>query len=292
MHLVYIDDTKQNGKRHKMGKLASLGAVVFPENQIKPFADAFYEAYDKFQIPHHVELKWSNHDKSDWFRAQDRTLVQTSLRESILEKAAYHEATIVVASWDLGSQVTMQGVAAEEWLIRFVFELVTILLRNSGQTGLLIFDKPGGGQADEENWVTATKSLTALGTEYVAADSIVSPVLTAHSHHHPHLQLADLVVGATTAAIAGSAYGLELIPLLKPLFATGPRGNIGGVGLKTYPDLLNNLHYWILEENELSRSGSSQTLPSKSFVRYVDNDGLEETNLSSDVAPGLGFMEA
>lgn len=38
----------------------ALGAAIFDEEQIQPFAQAFRALYDEFEVPHDIELKWSN----------------------------------------------------------------------------------------------------------------------------------------------------------------------------------------------------------------------------------------
>lgn len=59
MRIAYVDDTKQQGKREGMGQLVALGAVIFDEEHVQPFAQSFRAAYDALGVPHDVELKWS-----------------------------------------------------------------------------------------------------------------------------------------------------------------------------------------------------------------------------------------
>lgn len=106
----------------------------------------------------------------------------------------------------------------------------------------MICDKPGGSHKDEDSWIADTLQLTNFGTIYVKPGSVVLPILTAPSHHHPHLQLADLIAGSPTAAVAGVQYGVDLIPRLKPLLHTNNLGNIPGTGPKLFPDDLMNLY--------------------------------------------------
>jgi len=103
------------------------------------------------------------------------------------------------------------------------------------------------------------------------------PFLTAPSHHHRHLQVADLITGAVTAAIAGKAHGIELIPDVKPLMHRNALTYIGGTGLKLYPDRLNNLHYWVMNEDAYTRSSQMAgiTIPSQDFEQFVLDDGLK-----------------
>lgn len=272
MRIAYVDDTKQQGKRQGMGQLVALGAVIFDEYQIQPFTQAFRAAYDELEIPHEVELKWSYPQDKNWFRKTENTELQTPLREAVLKAAAEHEAKVIVVVWDLnGGVATAGGEGPEDAVVTFMFERISMQIENSRQRGIIVFDKPGGDQKDEADWLTNRSELVRLGTEYVKPNAIVTQVLTAPSHLHPHLQLADLVAGSVTAAIAGNQYGLDLIPLVKPMMCRGKRG-IPQTGLKLYPDKLNNLHYWVLGAKEHWRQ-SGQPLPNERW-RYFKDDGL------------------
>lgn len=274
MHIAFVDDSKQSGKRHRMGKLVSLGAAVFAEDKLKPFTDSFYKCYDDLGVPRDVELKWSPGSRNDWFRENEKTELIAPLRRAVLASAAEHEARIFVVSWDLGAATTLRGQPAEKWVIQFLFERVSMMLENLEARGIVVFDKPGGDHRAEDDWLAGTRYLTDLGTEYVRANAVVIPILTAPSHHHPHLQLADLVTGSVTAALCGSKFGMDLIPDLIPMFHSNRWGFIGGTGIKLYPNSLNNLHHWVLGEDTFTRGSGGVALPYSGFARYTENDGL------------------
>src|SRR5690606_19083697 len=78
--------------------------------------------------------------------------------------------------------------------------------------------------------------------------------VTAPSHRHTHLQLADLIVGAVTAVAAGAGkYATELLPLLRPLVHTNWYGRAGGTGIKVFPDELVNLYRVIMGEADFTK---------------------------------------
>jgi hypothetical protein len=272
MQLIFVDDSKQQGKRHGMGKLIALGALAFPEDQLKPFSDAFYEAYDRHGVPRHIEMKWSL-GKRNWLTENSQLL--TPLRKEIIQAAALHGGRVIVVIWDCERVKSANGKGPEEGVIDFLFERVTMMLEKSEPhtRGVLVFDKPGGGHKQEDEWISGTRGLTAIGTDYVKSTAVVIPILTAPSHHHPHLQTADLITGCVTNAIAGGKYGLELLPLVRPMFHKNWRGSIGGTGLKLYPDDLNNLCHWLLSESDFSRGLRGFSLPYKDWA-YADDPGL------------------
>ena len=272
MHLVFIDDTKQTGRRANLGSLISLGGVAFEAEQVKPFAEAFWAIYDANSIPHDAELKWSPDGKTSWWVRPENKHLLTPVREAVLQAAIDHEGIAFVVSWDM-NESGFQSQTPERLVLRFLFERVAMMLQNKSDLGVLIFDEPGGGPKDQDAWLGNSRALTDSGTEYVKADGIVTPILTAASHHHPHLQAADLIVGSTTGAFVGNSYGQALMPLVKPMLHTNWRGEIGGAGVKLYPDSTVNLLHWTLQETSYSRNGGSLSLPWKSW-RFAVDDGI------------------
>ena len=107
-------------------------------------------------------------------------------------------------------------------------------------------------------------------------DAIVAPVLTAPSHHHPQLQLADLIAGATTAAFAGNPYGTALMKRLTPMFHTNSWGSsIGGSGVKLYPNSVCNLYHWVLGDEVVMKGSMGIPMPLMGLGwRYQEDDGL------------------
>lgn len=275
MHIAYIDDTKQRGRRRDMGELVALGAAIFNQDQIQPFAQAFRTLYDEFEVPYEVELKWSNSQRTNWWAETDeRKAKQTPMRQRVLDLARAHEVRVIVVLWDLGGGVaTAGGEGPEDAVITFMFERISAQLENAGNLGIIVFDKPGGDQRDEANWLTGRAEMVRLGTDYVKPNAIVTQILTAPSHLHPHLQLADLIAGSVTAAVAGVQHGLDLIPLITPMMCVNWRGYIGATGLKLYPDTLNNLNHWVLGEDTFARGAGGVSLPYASW-RYAADEGL------------------
>lgn len=275
MHVAYVDDTKQRGRRQDMGQVIALGAAIFDEAQVQPFAESFRALYDEFEVPHDVELKWSNPQGRNWWReSEENKAKQTPMRERVLQLARDHDVRVVVVIWDEGGGVASTGGdGPEDSVIKFMFERVSAQLENAGHRGIIVFDKPGGDHRDEANWLTGRAEMVRLGTEYVKPNAIVTQILTAPSHLHPHLQLADLIAGSVTAAVAGNRYGLDLVPLIKPMMCINFWSYVGGTGLKLYPDKMNNLHHWVLGEDTFMRRGTGVGLPYAPW-RYVEDDGL------------------
>lgn len=276
MQLVFVDDTKQNGRRTDMGVLMALGGVSFPEDSVAEFGKEFHALYAKYGVPVAEELKWST-PKTSWFRTDAGREVLTPIREDCLRLAAAHNASAVVVAFDLG-RTMVQGAKAESQVLTYLYERVTMMLGREGvKRAVIVCDKPGGGHQEEDSWIAGTLDLTRYGTEFVKPTGIILPVLTAPSHHHPHLQLADLVTGSLVAAVAGTDHGMALVDLVKPLLHKNALGLMGATGLKLFPDDLNNLYHWVLAEETYAKvsMNAGVGLPwDKSGWAYSHDNGL------------------
>lgn len=274
MWLVFVDDTKQKGLRQGMGHLLALGAVAFEERQVAPYAARVRAIYSEHDVPEHsefdTELKWSCR-KDSWFKRAPGSESLTLLREQCLEAAQACEARATAVVFDLG-RTSVQDRRAEKLVLEYLYERVSMMIP-PGERAVIVFDKPGGSHKDEDAWISNTRRLTSVGTSYVGPESVILPILTAPSHHHPHLQLADLVAGSLTAAVAGVDYGLDLMAAVKPLLHTNAHGGIGGTGLKLFPGELVNLYHWALGEDSYMRGAWGMTLPTGGGD-YGQDDGM------------------
>ncbi len=274
MRLIFVDDSQQrNPPRSGLGHLVAVGGVVVRDQQLRPLAQALAEIREDLSIPDGEELKWKP-PKGSLLAAAGREVVQ-QLRRRMLEAAREHEVRTIVVVLDHSAAYTSRTVAeAGQEILKWLFERVSMLLGDVKDIGIIVADKPGGGAAEEGRWLSETLRLTDLGTEFVRAGAVVLPVVTAPSHHVPHLQLADLVVAATTAAVAGLQSGLRLKDALRPLAYRHALGDANGAGLVLFPEK-HNLHYWALGETGWSRPSalSGLTLPAKQY-EYGESDGL------------------
>lgn len=171
-------------------------------------------------------------------------------------------------------------------VLAWLYERIEMSLTDCRDHGVVIADQPGGGAKAEKYWLTETLSLTSNGTKHVKAERVVMPIVTAPSHHVPHLQLADLVTAATTAAVAGRKSGLDLAPLLKELAHTRPTGETAGAGIVLWPKELYDLHWWVFGEEYYRRGDAGIPLGphdptaagplAKPGRPYLKDDGMGE----------------
>jgi hypothetical protein len=285
MKLVFIDDSaQQNPQRVGLGELVALGAVIVPEDQITAFAFDLIAIKDRLGVPQDEEIKWKPSKGSFLARADGETV--TELRKSMLNAAIARGITSVVHVLDHGlvyRDRTVVQVGQE--LLRWTYDKVAFGLEGHG--AVMIADKPGGGSADESRWLTQTLAVTNDGTAYTAPGKVVLPILTAGSHHVPHLQLADLVTAATTAAIAGRPHGSRLVPLLRQIARKNALGYVGGAGISLWPPELRDLLYWVFGEQMYVKGNLGESLgpsdtPFASIGRpFREHDGMPTDGTTS-----------
>lgn len=274
MRLVFIDDSQQQEPpRRGLGHLLAIGAVIVPEQQIAPYAAALAAIRTDLGIPAGDEIKWKPPKGSFLASAGGETAL--ALRTRMLQAAIDHEIKSIVVIIDHSAAYVQrpQPEVGRE-ILKWLFERVSMLLDDHQDVGIMIADRPGGGSADEGRWLADTLRITDDGTEYVQPGKIVLPIVTAPSHHVPHLQLADLVVAATTAAIAGRKGGLDLKEWLTKLMHRHSLGDINGAGVVLFPPKYN-LYYHAFGETSCSKPGRNTgfELPKRGEPYYAD-DGL------------------
>ncbi|WP_314171503.1 DUF3800 domain-containing protein [Streptomyces winkii] len=280
MQLVFIDDSGQRNPRRKgLGELVSIGAVMFPEEKVAGYTEKIAELRAAVGMPEDQEFKWSCPKGS--FLARSGEATRKQLRRRMLEIAAECEVRTAVVIWDRSKLAWDRSIVANK-VLTYLYERIEKHLKTMGQRGVVIADMPGGGPADQSKWLSDSLDLTTLGTRYTEPEQVAIPIVTAPSHHVPHIQLADLVTAATTAAFAGFNSGLELVDLLKPLARKNAYGNMSGVGVALQPAELMDLYFWVLGEEsywkrgtqyKLGPSGSPFAQPGRDFQK---DDGMPE----------------
>ena len=304
MRIAFLDDSAQPKPiRDGLGRLVALGAVVVDEAALDPWAEDFRGLCRRLKLPPGIEVKWSP-PKGSWLRG-DGASIRQELRRRMLQLAIDHEIRSIVVLADT-DQVNWSEETTQKRMLQYLYERVSMHLedldedldedfsqdgvmeRSIMERSIMIADEPSGSAKEQRRWLAQTLRLTSYGTEYVDPLRIVLPILLSHSDHVPHLQLADLVVAATTAAVAGNRYALELVPLLQQLAHTNARGYAGGAGVKLIPDELRNLHYWVFEENTFWKVGTGESWPLPiRDLPYATDDGLAD-GLGVTVTEGAG----
>ncbi|WP_377268402.1 DUF3800 domain-containing protein [Peterkaempfera sp. SMS 1(5)a] len=278
MWMVFVDDSKTDQvPRAGLGQLVALGAVFVPEEALAPYAARLAELRRDLGVPPEVELKWNPGRAAPAFWRTAGPRLRSALRRGMLERAAELGIRSAVVVWDRGHLDWPMRDRVEPAILSYLYERIERFLAEQDARGVVIADEPGYGGGF---WLRAAKELTESGTPHVAPERVTLPILTAPSHLVPHLQLADLVAAATTAAVAGRPAGLDLLDPLTRLARRNDEGRIGGAGLVLWPPQLMDLHYWLFGERVYQRRGREHRLgppsatPDRTGRTFQHTDGL------------------
>lgn len=279
MHIFFADDSEQTAPvRDGLGHLVGYGGVLVPPDGLASYSSFLEGLRNKLDLPPDTEFKWSPDRTSPLFRNNKALGIA---RQEMLDVAFELEIKSIVVIADLKRLPQWSEDDAEREMLKYLYERVSGALRDVDDVGIVVADEVGGGAKQEKQWLIRSRDLTSNGTEYVQADRIPMPILTADSKHVPHLQLADLVVAASTSAVAGSQYGLFYSDRLHKLAHKNSSSTAGGTGIKLCPDhprnskSIINLHHWVFNEEFYCKVGinGSVRLPYEDWA-FANDDGL------------------
>lgn len=271
LELLFLDDSVQKGHRGKMGKLVAAGGVLLDEGALRPLQERIDGICAQFHVPPTCEIKWSP-PKGNWIRENLDEDARQDLQTRVLEAALEYKARALAVVFDTG-RTSLQGAKALRKALEYAFERATMYLEDQEKLGLIVADRPGGSKKEEEEFLEDVLGTIAWGTEYVQPKQIPINILTTPSHLVRHLQVADLVVGITTAMVAGNlSFAEPLFPIVKQMFLRNAYDYIGGTGLKLFPKQLSNLYYWVLGEDVFAKvaANTGWALPHEGFPYYSD----------------------
>jgi hypothetical protein len=281
MDILFLDDSVQSGCRGGMGRLLSIGGIIVPETSLQALTQVVDEIAKQAGIPDDCELKWSP-PADNWIHDNLKGQAREDCYRAVLEAVSGLGVRAVVVAWD-EARTKLRGNKATAEIFKYAFERFLIFLQHPARLGLMIADRPGGGRQQETELLASFLTNVESGTEYILSNRHVPiNILTTPSHLVRHLQVADLVVGVTTAMVAGlTNFASPLFPVVHNMLLTNGEGLSGGTGLKLFPEELTNLYYWVLNEKEYGRVGQTPLpLPAPEWPYYIDE---------SD--PATGFPE-
>jgi len=229
MNVLFLDDTQQIGSEY-----VAVGGVVFHDDQLRDLSDVFEKKKAEHLIPADEEVKWSP-ARHSWLREHLRGQERVAAYLDILGLVRLFRGKIIVAV--TRTQETPVDVVRVKWeCMRFVTERYQFLLQNADDPhGVIISDFPGS-QREDRDLLRKYYELRKTGTGYVRPENIIMNVLTTESHLNPALQIADLVVGATTSMCSSRpTYAVPYWDNMKSSFYRGKQGWVMGCGLKVMP---------------------------------------------------------
>jgi hypothetical protein len=145
--------------------------------------------------------------------------------------------------------------------LRLFLERADNHLRGLGHRGVVVADRPGGRQRDDDRFLATCIDTLREGTRFVQFER-VALVITTPSHLHRLMQPADVVTGCATSSVSGEGGAApQIFGSVVPI-SRRELGRIGGVGLKIQPDhRYVNLYHWLLGDDYLVRYPVGHPLP-------------------------------
>lgn len=272
--VFFSDDSRQSSpSRERMGPLVASGFLHVPSEHVRDLERAIGAVCDDTGFPHgqQGEFKWSP-GRELWMRRGVVGEARTEFFLAVLNLASEAEASVSVVICD-ESRGTATGCADHSLDVsRLLIERVEWRLTRAGRHGVIVVDRPSGDRAAETEFLAACLETITEGTDYLTPDRIAFNVVSSPSRLIRCLQLADLVVSATTSFVAGeSEWSPTVFPAIRSLMGSdGAR--TGGVGLKLHPDFVYaNLYHWLLNDSHWWRRNTGIPLPVASQP-YATND--------------------
>ncbi len=153
-------------------------------------------------------------------------------------------------------------------------------LATVGTDGVIMIDEPPGDRRSETQFLANCAEVSRRGTTYVKPKHVPLNIMPIRSDMTRLVQLADVVVGSTTAMVAGHVkFAATPFGVVKSMLYT-EGGSIGGRGLKIHPDLWHaNLYHWLAGDTHYWRRGMGFKLPLPEF-RHAVNPYVEATSNS------------
>jgi len=274
MHLIFADDSHQTTPtRLRMGPLAALGGIHVVDTEAGHLEHEIEHLCTQVGFSPGEEFKWSPR-RTSWMFSNLHAPERDELFASVLTTARYHLVQVTVVAADASCRrANPTSSSCDHDVTTLFLERVELALRAAGTTGMVVIDRPGGGQQAGKRLLAACKNTVTVGTRFVRPRCITDVELawSATARQFPRLlQLADLVTGCTLARVAGSPWAVPAFEFIRPLLRSDGR-RIGGVGLKLHPDYtLANLYHVLVGDGELWKGMSGWPLPRRDLPYFED----------------------
>ncbi len=224
MKLLFLDDSFQRDKGY-----LGYGGFCIDESEVVNISAGVTELKRRLRIPESVELKWSpppRHYLRATFEGNRQQLYRTCI-----ELLRDHGACVICAvhslndcygrttyGWDT-RQTILWATRNQLKFLAERFEKPCLSINDD--KGLMISDQ-SGDRGEESTLLEDISKTLRGGTQFRRFARICMPPLMTDSQFCLPLQLADVVVGIIVSALAGSRYGLELLPEVAMLFMKNP----------------------------------------------------------------------
>jgi Protein of unknown function (DUF3800) len=273
LDIFFSDDARQaNPSRQQMGPLVASGYVHVSSEAVRDLEHQLGLACQNHGFPPgpEGEFKWSP-GRRLWMRDNLIAEERTAFFLEVLNLAADAGVTAGVVICDESRSTATDCDDHATDVSRLLIERVEWRLSRVQRHGVIVVDRPSGDREAETKFLSECLETISSGTDYVKPERIAINVVSSPSALVRSLQLADLVVSATTSYVAGeSQWAPRVFPAIRNIMASQSL-RIGGVGLKLHPDFVYaNLYHWLLGDALWLKRGQVVQLPMAGYPYAVD----------------------
>jgi|SRR5579875_75303 len=268
LYIFFADDSRQDRPTRPgmvQRPLIAIGGFAVDGDRLRDLEAALDACCQQTGFQKLCEFKWSP-PPDNWM---NKNLTGDDRRDffvRVLQRGEEFGITAFVVVEDEISRPAQQKLSHQRDALELFLERISTFLSRNHRTGIVIADQPGGGRTDENSFLLSCLEAREQGTSYVQHRDLALGVLCAKSKFVRCLQLADLIVSATLARVAGNRYAVPIFDKIRPLLGRYD-GRIGGCGLKIHPDgRYRNLYYWLLQDTVFVKGSSWRRLPDPSTL--------------------------
>jgi len=262
MDIFFADDARQrNPTRPGMGPIVAIGGVYVPGGYVSKLEKALDRLCVSTGFPPGDEFKWSP-GRELWMRDYLVGKARETFFIQALSLARDHRARATIVIEDVNYQKATKASTPEEDVTGLFLERAHWQFKVADTDGIVVADRPGGGRADEDQFLAGCLELLQGGTRYVRPDRIALSVLSTPSKLVRLLQLADVVASCTVALVGGEERFAPPVFDHIRLLLSNDSGRKGGIGLKIHPDYIYaNLYHWLLGDSRFVKTGTGTPFP-------------------------------
>ena len=234
MWLLFLDDS-EGRIREDDKKVYSLGGFCVKDTRLASIRKKFSRIKSKYGVPPMEEIKWSP-PQGSWMHDN---LVRDDRRncwQDIFSLLQVNGAILLVSAVACYDD---KDTAIKKCLEFIVERFEYILQKQNRDYGLVLMDRCS--RTTDRECQEEMKFWLELGTLFVMLKLQALNVVPVDSLVIEPIQIADLVVGATTSKILGrGGFAEPHWDKMKSMFDTDKNGRIRGCGVKLFPAILES----------------------------------------------------
>src|ERR1700687_4087692 len=153
MDIFFADDSVQRAPtRPGMNRLVGVGGIYVPSGSVNRLERRLNQLCQDAAFPPGEEFKWSP-GRDDWMHQGLTGGGRAHFFSEAVRACPEHGIRTVLVISDAGAKHPKNCSSHEDFAIRPLIERIEWLAGNAGHDVIVVFDRPGGALADEENFL-------------------------------------------------------------------------------------------------------------------------------------------